>query len=58
MSYIKIADAHAAYVRDGKTENAVNEGMIRNELIDGASVEINEEMDALLALGWSLEGRV
>ena len=58
LSYIKIADAHAAYVRDGKTENAVNEGMIRNELIDGASVEINEEMDALLALGWSLEGRV
>lgn len=58
LSYIKIADAHAAYVRDGRTENAVNEGMIRNELIDGASVEINEEMDALLALGWSLEGRV
>ena len=58
LFYIKIADAHAAYVWDGKTENAVNEGMIRNELIDGASVEINEEMDALLALGWSLEGRV
>ena len=56
LSYIKAADAHAAYVHDGKTENAVCDGLIRNELIDGASIEINEEMDALLALDWALEG--
>ena len=56
LSYIKMAETYAAYVRDGRVKPAVNEGLIRNELIDGASIEINEEMDRLLELGWTLEG--
>jgi putative uncharacterized protein GK3268 len=56
LSYIKAAEAYAAYVCDGKVDSAVNEGLIRNELIDGASIEINDEMDRLLELGWAMEG--
>lgn len=56
LSYIKMAETYAAYVRDGRVKPAVNEGLIRNELIDGASIEINEEMDRLLEWGWTLEG--
>ena len=38
----------AGYLRDGFVDNALEEGFISNELIDGASDEINEEMEQLL----------
>ena len=49
-----------SYIHDGKLETAVNEDdglkLIKNELIDGASTEINALSDFLLGFLFSEEG--
>ena len=51
---------NAHYIHDGKLETAINEEdglkLIKNELIDGASDEINELSDHLLDLFLPEEG--
>ena len=50
----------AFYIHDGKLETAVNEDdglkLTKNELIDGASTEINALSDFLLGFLFSEEG--
>lgn len=46
----KVGHVINGYVNDG-----INNGFIHNELIDGASDEINEEMQMLMELGWQAE---
>lgn len=52
--------SNAYYIHDGKLETAVNEDdglkLIKNELIDGASTEINALSDFLLGFLFSEEG--
>ncbi len=51
----------AYYIKGGKTINAMNEEenlpLIKNELIDGASTSINDELDKLLEIKWSIEDK-
>ena len=47
----------AYHVINGVLNNAVDEGLIRNELIDGVSQVINREMDALIDISWDMEER-
>lgn len=46
--YLNPDETMAYHVINGVLNNAVDEGLIRNELIDGVSQVINREMDALI----------
>lgn len=48
-------NSRAFYVADGFVNDAMENHLIRNELIDGASDEINAENDRLIELKWSTE---
>lgn len=50
LQQLTLGRTTAGYLRDGSVDNALEEGFISNELIDGASDEINEEMEQLLAM--------
>lgn len=54
LIYLSLGQSDAVHVHNGHTEAAVQDGLIQNELIDGVSAEINEEIDRLLELGWSI----
>ncbi|MCL1951331.1 MAG: ATP-binding protein [Oscillospiraceae bacterium] len=50
-TWIEAKQFQALHVHNGTCENAVSDfGLIKNELIDGASEEINERSDSLIAL--------
>lgn len=40
------------YITNGICENAIEDGLFRNELIDGASMMINDENDRLMEILW------
>lgn len=46
----------AFHIDTGKSENAMEDNLIRNDLIDGASQNINEENDKLMELYWESQG--
>lgn len=48
--WIDVENAGAYFVEKGKMEDALCEGLIKNELIDGASDCINDEMDKMMDL--------
>lgn len=48
-------DTKAYYLINGKLNEARDDILIKNELIDGASTSINDEMDKLLEISWDLE---
>lgn len=48
--WIDVENAGAYFVEKGKMEDALCEGLIKNELIDGASDCINDEMDKMMGL--------
>ena len=50
-------DSRAFYVADGFVKDAMEDYLIINSLIDGASGEINEENDRLIELKWTTEGQ-
>jgi len=54
LTYLNPTSTCASFLSDGKVSEAMEDGLICNELIDEASVKINEEMDNLLALEWDL----
>ena len=54
LTYLSLGQSDAVHVHNGHTEVAIQDGLIQNELIDGVSAEINDEMDRLLELGWSI----
>ena len=43
------------HVNDGMVEDGLSDGFIQNELIDGASDEINDEMQQLMEINWQAE---
>ena len=45
-------DTIAYHMNNGDTRNAMDEGLILNELIDGAASMINEECDRIMELIW------
>lgn len=45
----------AFHVIDGHVKDGMDEGLIDNSLIDGASDSINDENDALMELKWQME---
>lgn len=55
LVYLSLIKSDAVHVHDGRADMAIWEGLIRNELIDGVSAEINTEMDRLLAVGWRMD---
>lgn len=55
--YLNPDETMAYHVINGVLNNAVDEGLIRNELIDGVSQVINREMDALIDISWDMEER-
>lgn len=55
MVYLSLVQSDAVHVHDGRTEMAIEDGLIKNELIDGVSAEINTEMDHLLEVGWRMD---
>ncbi|MBR4152000.1 MAG: AAA family ATPase [Selenomonadaceae bacterium] len=50
-------DSRAFYVADGFVKDAMEDHLIINSLIDGASDEINAENDRLIELKWATEGQ-
>lgn len=59
MSELELLPANAirvGHVKDGQVADGISEGLIQNELIDGASDDINEEMQILMELSWLTEG--
>jgi len=54
LVYLHPSTTCASFLSGGKLNDAMEDGLVCNELIDGASVDINEEMDNLLALEWDL----
>lgn len=51
------ADAtRVGHVKDGYVKDGIKDGFIQNELIDGASDEINDEMQVLMELSWQAGG--
>jgi predicted ATPase len=48
-------DSQAFYIADGVKNEGMEENLICNELIDGASNDINELNDKLLKLKWTME---
>ena len=48
LTYLSLSKTRAAHVHDGKVDEAIQNDLIRNELIDDVSIEINEETDALM----------
>lgn len=50
-------NSRAFYVADGIVKDAMEENLICNALIDGASEEINAENDRLIELKWATEGQ-
>ncbi|MBQ1875739.1 MAG: AAA family ATPase [Selenomonas sp.] len=50
IEHLPVQETAAFYLAQGKLQIAMEEGLIRNELIDGASDAINEEMERLLNL--------
>lgn len=55
LVYLSLIKSDAVHVHDGRADMAILEGLIKNELIDGVSAEINTEMDRLLAVGWRMD---
>lgn len=53
--YVDPQSTMAYYVRNGELKNAMEDGLIKNELIDHVSDVINEEMDHLLEIYWKQE---
>ena len=45
-------DTQAFYISNGEKFDGMENHLIRNELIDGASISINEENDKLMELKW------
>lgn len=45
------------HICDGKLQNGLYEGFIQNELIDGASDQINSELDMMMEAHWTNEER-
>ncbi len=59
MSELELLPEHAVrveHVEGGLVADGISDGFIQNELIDGASAEINEEMQMLMELSWQAEG--
>ena len=50
-------DSRVFYVADGFVQDAMEDHLIINSLIDGASDEINAENDRLIELKWATEGQ-
>ena len=50
-------DSRAFYVADGFVKDAMEDHLIINSLIDGASDEINAENDRLIELKWATKGQ-
>ena len=50
-------NSRAFYVADGFVTDAMEDHLIINSLIDGASDEINAENDRLIELKWATEGQ-
>lgn len=50
-------NSRAFYVADGFVKDAMEDHLIINSLIDGASDEINTENDRLIELKWTTEGQ-
>lgn len=50
-------EAHTwvGHVNGGMVEDGLSDGFIQNELIDGASDEINDEMQQLMEINWQAE---
>lgn len=47
----------AGYLKDGRIQNILNDGLISNEVIDEASSTINAATDALMELKWKENAR-
>ncbi len=44
------------FVKDGRVRDAMEEGLIKNDLIDHVADEINEETEQLMQMKWESEG--
>lgn len=47
----------AGFLKDGKIQEGIVDGFIKNELIDGASDEINSEMERLMEIYFLMESK-
>ena len=55
QEYVNPKQTSSYYVHHGHLEDAMEDNLIRNELIDGVSSAINQEMDNLLEIYWESE---